>query len=68
MEPWKVANVVIWFGGIAVVKELADNRVDAVRPGENFGRLGHGENTELGAKSKRKFGLQILRSACEIPK
>ena len=42
MESWNVADVVFRLGMIAVIKELADNRVDAMRPCGNFGRLGHG--------------------------
>ena len=68
METWKVANVVIRLGGIAVIKELADDRVDAVRPRGNFGRRGHGEDAELRAKLKHQCGLQVLHSVREISK
>src|SRR6266566_5958262 len=42
MESWNVADVVFRLGMIAVIKELADNRVDAMRPCGNVGRLGYG--------------------------
>ena len=47
MEAWNVADVVIRLGAIAVVKEFAYDRIDAMRPGGEIGSLGHGENTEL---------------------
>ena len=47
MEPWKVANVVVRLGLIAVIEELADDRIDAMRPRWEIGSFGHGENAEL---------------------
>ena len=47
MKAWKVANVVVWQRLIAVVEELADDGIDAMRPCGNGGSFQHGENLKL---------------------
>src|SRR5208283_4533182 len=47
MQPREVADGVVWLGLIAMVKELARNRIGAMRPSGEVGSLGHSENTEL---------------------
>src|SRR5208282_3851420 len=45
MEAWQVADVVVWLWLIAMMKELARNRIGAMRPRGEIGSLRHSENT-----------------------
>jgi hypothetical protein len=51
---------------IAVVEELAGDRMSALWSGGNLGILRHPKGTKLGAKSSRELGLQSQHSPSQV--
>ena len=47
VESWQIPDVVIWERRIAAVEKLARDRIGAMRPSWNFGRVRHRQGREV---------------------